>query len=1094
MQCQLLEEFKVESITDEVMCNVLAKFIKLRKLPELFSTLFTSLEDILSKNDFIFLVQFLRNLSSQVMYLPDGQILDIWKICIDNSLKLLEIIQKKKNETAFKSLNIIIEILRIFLLHYKINRDHSQAQKNQNVLENVIDCIKKFSKICISKNLENEIGYSMLTLCYAWGEIHLSMKQYVRSYHFNSTTTTCEHLFDLNAIHYYFSSDEWIKILSNFEDAKDIKVQYFIFLLLLQKSRFLVSNLKIESDEEMAVIKELLKYIFKMLKSCDSSVCAVWNGESAHITSETYSTALWYSFLKYLPCFIRFFKPKQFLFLSSNFIHVLKDSEQRNISNANITLEGVINEFLRSLYFAETPNFHSAFLSEIWKLALHSFDTRKRKLNEDVTDSRRDVLSFLSSSPRVLMKFKNTTPKCRLNEPLNKLWIDIKDTSEIFVRIINSSEDVTIQLRNLFEFLKMLNYLPLEYLHPGNQMNCILGVLTFLTYINETQNEDNLLSCNVIIEVCRIILSIMDGTRSVWLLSFVDIVLLLKMSIKLTNYVYKMKQDKNFSVQNETLKLLEQLMNSFILLAMKNIETFSRIIIFIQEKKDLGKSNCDKGFLTFAVALLSKINNSKHREHVKESFDKTCQEIANLLIKRLKKYLNNFDIKTEPLIVNCYVEIINFECSDKDKEIENLNLKHILEYVFAGFIREDALHYYSSELFIAICKYKEILKNNIPENFIETLWFLLINKIFNNSKFLIKHIDKDTKVQTINFEEEMEKSHFGLVVNAIDKIQNENSTNCKSFSGFDEREISNRELSLSKELNILPKLFDCCSEEEHANIVRDLTFMIDTVSIENFESSIFMFLKIWEILINSSKELSRLRCLQSPICNLIVKLHNLMYQMKYISEDSIFVDLSMPILKFFCLILHKGKGFLTHQCVLLCLECCMAIPLEQLTEKSQLYINAFDGIYNILNEIMIQQQNSALCSASIFISYICHIVACQVQASNQELVAKYDNYLQEKCEFCAQKLCKLLILISEHKMEFSKLVSSVIATYVNEVAKVTLFPSIKTHLIRGINKLIEMCDVNFLNTLQKTLKHGNKEVFKAILEDYKLHFKYRGHV
>uniref|UniRef100_A0A0E9WSA6 Nucleolar 27S pre-rRNA processing Urb2/Npa2 C-terminal domain-containing protein n=2 Tax=Anguilla anguilla TaxID=7936 RepID=A0A0E9WSA6_ANGAN len=67
---------------------------------------------------------------------------------------------------------------------------------------------------------------------------------------------------------------------------------------------------------------------------------------------------------------------------------------------------------------------------------------------------------------------------------------------------------------------------------------------------------------------------------------------------------------------------------------------------------------------------------------------------------------------------------------------------------------------------------------------------------------------------------------------------------------------------------------------------------------------------------------------------------------------------------------------------------------------------------------------------------------------------------------------------------FTVLSSFIVAQYVSELQKVTLYPEIKSHLTEGIYKILDLCVEQDIKFLSSTLPLGVREVFSELYSSY----------
>ncbi|GFO04417.1 unhealthy ribosome biogenesis protein 2 homolog [Plakobranchus ocellatus] len=94
----------------------------------------------------------------------------------------------------------------------------------------------------------------------------------------------------------------------------------------------------------------------------------------------------------------------------------------------------------------------------------------------------------------------------------------------------------------------------------------------------------------------------------------------------------------------------------------------------------------------------------------------------------------------------------------------------------------------------------------------------------------------------------------------------------------------------------------------------------------------------------------------------------------------------------------------------------------------------------------------------------------------------------------ARLVSRLLTLLSSptYKAELQKVAHTVLAEYLVGVQKQTLHAPVKAELLRGLYKLMDVCDKFRLAALNAALPAGLKDTFKFMHQEYNKYHRYTG--
>ncbi|KAK3576784.1 hypothetical protein CHS0354_014606 [Potamilus streckersoni] len=222
--------------------------------------------------------------------------------------------------------------------------------------------------------------------------------------------------------------------------------------------------------------------------------------------------------------------------------------------------------------------------------------------------------------------------------------------------------------------------------------------------------------------------------------------------------------------------------------------------------------------------------------------------------------------------------------------------------------------------------------------------------------------------------------------------------------------------------------------------------------------------------------------------DMMMNLQHVLQQLVDMTEESLVIDISIPILQTQAKTLKLGPVLMSPWLAIMCLQSCQYMPLFGRT-----YVPAFNAVYEVLNELLVHHTETVLQAIPPFISASKRLLMSLVHEANQEKINKQMSHTEDLIS-CAYSIERLFTLIASHKVDFGKVSVYMIADYVTEVQQVTLLPAVKKALVPAIYQLLDICDQHAVSLLHTVLSQGVRDVFKMLYADYKKYHKYTGKI
>ncbi|KAM5144534.1 unhealthy ribosome biogenesis protein 2 homolog isoform 1-T1 [Callospermophilus lateralis] len=198
-------------------------------------------------------------------------------------------------------------------------------------------------------------------------------------------------------------------------------------------------------------------------------------------------------------------------------------------------------------------------------------------------------------------------------------------------------------------------------------------------------------------------------------------------------------------------------------------------------------------------------------------------------------------------------------------------------------------------------------------------------------------------------------------------------------------------------------------------------------------------------------------------------------------ERPVVLTVVEPVLDVLALLLRQGEEAISNpHHVNLAFSILLTVPLDHLRPPE--YGRVFLGLHNVLFSILQCHPKVVLKAIPSFLNSFNRLVFSVMHEGRQKDKGCADD-LPVILE-CARLVERMYSHIAVRSEEFTTSSPFLVAQYVTEAQKVTLYPAVKDLLQEGIYLILDLCiepDVQFLRT---SLQPGARDVFKELHSDY----------
>ncbi|BFZ20957.1 hypothetical protein BsWGS_23996 [Bradybaena similaris] len=182
-----------------------------------------------------------------------------------------------------------------------------------------------------------------------------------------------------------------------------------------------------------------------------------------------------------------------------------------------------------------------------------------------------------------------------------------------------------------------------------------------------------------------------------------------------------------------------------------------------------------------------------------------------------------------------------------------------------------------------------------------------------------------------------------------------------------------------------------------------------------------------------------------------------------------------------------GKKLITPRMALVCFDAGLIFTLVCPSD--------LDAVYRLTNTLLVHHTNTALRAVPTIICITNKMISSCIQLGSSDRLAGRPALVTDLVR-SAQLITRLLTLLSSpaYKTDLSKVAHSILAEYLLGVQRGSLHMAVKKELVRGLYKVMSICDKFRLASLNASLPAGVKDNFKVLHQDYEKYHRYSGFV
>lgn len=1089
---------------DKLLESILNTYIELFRIPKLIRNMFssfTSLRSPLAPSSVP--VSFLRRFASCCIDLSPGQLTETWQVLV-NQLKYwtsgdtaegsadpmeeeepeLEAkpkkpIKKTKKEEAEDHLPkvlVVTEILYTFACHVQLvnpTMPSSYVAKVTELMQATSELAAQMVDFAIEKQSVQH-AQCALSVFHVWGELHLVLCLYRRTYGEAYTApelTEPLEAGDLSFLHPAFTAGKLQSVLALLAKDKTRLISHYLMLLWIQKIRALILFTEATNEHLAPSLQATAELIFSHVDMTVTT--AVWSQRACEVSAAVFPVVSLHTLLVNFPLLSPYLPAKNVTALCRFLLEVLANGQGKDAAQSDengLTQTKIVTTYLGSQAFLECKLAQTAYVTALWGSVSNMFKTKKRKLDSDEGPKElcRAVIDAVCG-PVKWDKYAETVPQPDYSskellgpEGLNKMWAAIHGASEKLTAVMAAGpEEFTerIDVPDVLFMLEALEHLPLESLFPGNQLRCMLGLLSVLFLLEGMlkKKEGSKEKLQAVKCVSRSFCLLLQSPRKSWLLDFVSAGTLISRLVGAFQGNLSQALD-----DRSMLELYDSILNTLVHQALKKkntVRTLSSMVKQIKEVISTGPELPSKGHATAALVLFKELVLELYRKmlhaDVKSYIQKMVHTLAEGIAVWLQQLLGCTELtagQREQMYTIALLQTQYAQCAARlkpDGDDEAACSKDTLK----------ALSMVTAEL-------QKPEASAVADVLIE-----VVSRVGRQRA-------RSSELLPATFPDLAKGMYTQLALTAAQRAE-------ALSDGTAALTLEN--CISDKHCKLVEAFFQSCTADELKNILADLvsTLMQDDVRSVAMKVHLQVLQLVCSCLDGQKKAGSARDAM--PIIHRIIEHFAVMLSVYDIGSHP---ELVVYILKFFSTLLIMKKIVLSHRGGIVILQSLSSINFLPLWAASpDHFCQAVTAACRLLSIFLNKRIVMVIGCTVAFQTCISHLLRSIIKVGGCDQLKDRPEVAYE-LHMCALALERLVGEVASHEKEFSKVGGFLIPDYIQESIGTVLHPPIKKTLLFLVYKLLSLPDEHRRAMVLATLPKEGTEVFKTLYADsQKLRFK-----
>lgn len=1067
-------EFRAKKAQEVLINTVFQTYAKLRQMPQLFQEL---LEVICRPAAEALRQPLLASglsmaLCACFLELPLSQILDTWSLVLDKFQSLVMPCLQSDTDMAFKamSLSSLLHCIMFNMQSLDNNMPLPIIRRTQCMMERMLrELVKPLLGLLLDlwspepEPWQQKVSDSALLLSYTWAQVDTTLSLHCSQY-YSLAVSLARAALDSSNLPLLLPGVEtelWKKVEKCIAQSRSLS-RYCLEQLYLQKVKRTLIRTSSQSKEALQTLRFDTAHILDSSRDCLSQkTVTAWDRQVSTMNESLYPVAHWHLIVSNLTVLIPYLCLNDVRYVATVLLRTLPTSKAQGSlapGESYVTLEKISTALLHSPLFPEMQSLYSAFLTCIIA-----------KCSNILCSGAHNDLSLSQQLPWLFGKDYHTLVahwETRLAKVGSEGVEPRGEIAQNFLSMVKSGFPIKLhedQLKDLLELFDVISALRLDSLWPSYHVH--LFFLLFSMAVSTLGHCSCPLALQFLVKCYQLLSGLQRGrnARSVFRVMYVsDIFEVVLTSLLQASAEFQVREDDPAWLQLLQVSgvFLEQLMQMLIQAKLSLVLNFGKITAFL--------SKYSKG----ASSKELNIQNLRSRQLLLVALTKLCQSLGPCVKERrqlleapaaLPELLQQAMMQMGAMLQLCLVPgttgcrrrlpsvllsavptLLEVDLSQHLREgqpkiaqvvdTDRALLSHVTLYqdVYTQLLEELPALSGNTQSFQAALRFLTLFllapEFHSKESSVFASIFYSVQKVLTGP-CIPAPVTQDTEPHLGALLTQMFKAetteHFGMVLQSI-------------LQGLDVTQAWRSDLQVVLcAIRLLNLLLKCPLSGEKASLLwRSCPQIVTALMLQHREA-----------------------CQEQPVALVVVE----------------------PILEVLAVLLRKGEESISNpHHVNLAFNILLTVPLEHLKprEFGSVFLKTHNVLFSILqchSKVMLKAIPSFLNSFNRLLLSVLHEGRQKDQGSMDDLPVVLE---------CARLVERMYSHIATRAEEFTTFSPFLVAQYVTEVQKVTLYPPVKNLLQEGIYLILDLCMERDIQFLRASLQSGARDVFKDLHSDY----------
>lgn len=1066
-------EFRARKAQEVLINTVFQTYAKLRQVPQLFQEVL----GVICRPAAEALRQPLlapglsMALCACLLELPLSQILDTWSLILDKFRSLIMPCLQSDTDMALKAMSLtsLLHCIMFNMQSLNNNMPLPIIRQTQCIMERMLrELVKPLLGLLPDlwspepELWQQRVSDCALLLSYTWAQVDTTLSLQCSQY-YSLAISLARAALDSSNLPLLLPDVEtelWKRVEKCIAQSRSLS-RYCLEQLYLQKVKRTLMQSNSRSKEALQALRFDAAHILDSSRDCLSQkTVAAWDRQVSTMNESTYPVAHWHLIVSNLAILIPYLCMNDVRYVATVLLRTLPASKaQGSLAHGepHITPEKISTALLHSPLFPEMQSLHSAFLTCIIA-----------KCSSILCSGAHSDLSRISQQLPWLFGKDYHTVAAHWETKLAKVGPEgVEPRGEIaqnFLSMVKTGFPIKLdeeQLKGLLELLEVISALRLDSLSPSYHVH--LFFLLFSMAVSTLGHCSCPLALQFLVKCYQLLSGLQRGrnARSVFRVMYIsDIFEAVLTSLLQASAEFQVREDDPAWLQLLQVSgvFLDQLMQMLIQGKLSLVLNFGKITAFLSR------------YSKEASTKELKIQNLRGKQLLLVALTKLCQSLGPCVKERrqlleapaaLPELLQQAMMQMGAMLKLCLVSgttgrrlpsvllsavptLLEVDMSQHLREgqpkiaqavdTDKALLSHVTLYqdVYTQLLEELPALSGNTQSFQAALRFLTLFllapELHSKESSVFASIFYSVQKVLTGP-CIPALVTQDTELHLGALLTQMFETgtteHFGMVLQSV-------------LQGLDVTQAWRSDLQVVLcAIRLLNLLLKCPLNGEKASLLWRLCPQIITALMLQHREA----------------------CQEQPVALVVIE----------------------PILEVLAVLLRKGEESISNpHHVSLAFNILLTVPLEHL--KPREFGSVFLKMHNVLFSILQCHSKVMLKAIPSFLNSFNRLLFSVMREGRQKDKGSMDD-LPAILE-CARLVERMYSHIATRAEDFTTFSPFLVAQYVTEVQKVTLYPPVKNLLQEGIYLILDLCMERDIQFLRASLQSGARDVFKDLHSDY----------